>query len=171
MPNTNQDKSEAENQLDISEYIPGSDLTEDREVKPVVSEAERNAVRRRAAVRRKLLRVIPAVILALVIGSAVIDVHMEMPFVVQYIFLYFIFEAVLADKLATLGLSFGMLVLFGLFMTGFLDLLLFMFLTFVALILFLFLEKKIWLRVMNILVLGTWALMMIFVFVSGGALR
>lgn len=171
MPNSERNNAGAENKLDISEYIPGCDLTEDREVKTGVSEAERNAVCRRAAVRRKLLRGIPAAILALLIFSAVIDVHTETPVVVQYIFLYFIFEAVFAENLSTLGLSFGMLILFGLFLTGYLSLLLFLFLTFVALIVFLFLEKKIWLCVMNILVLGTWALMMILVFVSGGVLR
>ena len=171
MPDAEKNNAGAENKLDISEYIPGGDLTEDREVKPGVSEAERNAVRRRAALRKKLLRGIPAAILAILIGSAVVDVHMETPVVVQYIFLYFIFEAVFAENLSTLVLSFGMLILFGLFMTGYLDLLLFMFLTFVVLILFLFLEKNLWLRVMNILILGTWGLMMILVFVSGGALR
>ena len=166
MPDAEQNNREAENRLDISEYIPGGDLTEDRETRPVVSEAERNAVRRRTALRRKLLRGIPAAILALVIFSAVVDVHAKAPVVVQYIFLYFIFEAVLAENMTTLGLSFGMLILFGLFMTGFLDLLLFMVLTFVALIAFLFLEKKFWLRLMNILILGTWGLMMIIAFLS-----
>ena len=165
MPDAERNDPETKNKLDLSEYIPG-DLTEDREARPVVSEAERNAARRRAALRKKLLRGIPAAILAILIGSAVVDVHMEMPVVVQYIFLFFIFEAVFAENLSTLGLSFGMLLLFGLFMTGYLDLLLFMFLTFVALILFLFLEKKIWLRIMNILILGTWALMMIITFLG-----
>ena len=61
-----------------------------------------------------------------------------------------------------------MLVCFGLFLTGFLSLLPFMFLTFVSLILFLRCEKRIWLQVMNILVLGTWGLMMIFVFLFDG---
>lgn len=166
MPDAERNKPDAENKLDISEYIPGGDLTEDREARPVASEEERNAVRRRAALRRKLLRGIPAAILAILIGSAVVDVHMETPAVVQYIFLYFIFEAVLTDNLPTLGLSFGMLILFGLFMTGYLGLMLFMFLTFVGLILFLFLEKKLWLRIMNILILGTWGLMMIITFLG-----
>jgi len=171
MPADEENRPERNAPLDISEYIPGNDLTEDRGIRPGVSEAERNAVRRRADLRRKLLRGIPAVILALVILSAVVDVHLETPLVVQYIFLYFIFEAVFAENWTVLVLSFGMLVCFGLLMAGLLGLLAFMFLTFVSLILFLRCEKRIWLKLMNILVLGTWALMMIFVFVSGGAPR
>lgn len=155
-------------QLDISEYIPGHDLTEDRELEPGMNEAQRKELRRRAALRKKLLRGIPAVILSILILSTVADMHAEMPVVVQYIFLYFIFEAVFAETWIVLGLSFGMLVCFGLLMAGFLNLPLFMFLTFVSLILFLRCESNIWLRGMNILVLGTWALMMIFVFLFDG---
>jgi hypothetical protein len=166
MPDAKEHNAEVQNKLDLAEYIPGGDLTEDREARPGVSEAERNAAHRRIAVRRKLLRGIPAVILALLICSALIEVHTKAPVVVQYIFLYFIFEAVFAENPITLGLSFCMLILFGLFMTGFLDLLLFIFLTFAALIIFLFLEKQFWLRLMNILVLGTWGLIMILVFVG-----
>ena len=84
-------KNPEESKLDISEYIPGNDLTEAREVEPGMDEAQRNEQRRRAALRRKLLRGIPAVILALLILSAVVDVHLETPLVVQYIFLYFLF--------------------------------------------------------------------------------
>jgi len=162
------EESPAESRLDISEYIPGNDLTEDREVEPGMDEARRKELRRCAAFRGKLIRGIPAVILAILILSAVVDVHVEMPLIVQYIFFYFIFEAVFAENWTVLGMSFGMLVCFGLFMAGYLSLLLFMFLTFVSLILFLMCEKRIWLRVMNILVLGTWGLMMIFVFVYNG---
>ena len=162
------EKNPPESKLDISEYIPGHDLTEDRELEPGMNEVQRKELRRRAAVRKKLLRVIPAVILAVLILSAVVDMHAEMPVVVQYIFLYFIFEAVFAENWTVLALSFGMLVLFGLFIAGFLSLLPFMFLTFVSLILFLRCESNIWLKVMNILVLGTWTLMMIFVFLFDG---
>ena len=162
------EKNPPESKLDISEYIPGHDLTEDRELESGMNEAQRKELRRRAALRKKLFRVIPAVILALLILSAVADVHLEMPIVVQYIFLYFLFEAVLAENWIVLGLSFGMLACFGLFMAGYLSLLPFMALTFASLILFLRCEKRIWLQVMNILVLGTWGLMMIFVFLFDG---
>ena len=166
MPEPDETNKPESDQLDISEYIPGNDLTEDREVEPGMDEAQRNEQRRRAALRGKLLRGIPAVILALLILSAVVDVHLETPLVVQYIFLYFIFEAVFAENWIVLALSFGMLVLFGLFLAGFLSLLAFMFLTFVSLLLFLRCEKRIWLQVMNLLVLGTWGLMMIITFLG-----
>ncbi len=162
------EKKLAESKLDISEYIPGNDLAKDREVEPGMDEEKRQELRRRAALRRKLLRAIPAVILALLMLSAVADLHSEMPVVAQYIFLYFLFEAVFAEKWIVLGLSFGMLACFGLLMAGFLSLLTFMFLTFVSLILFLRCEDRIWLRIMNVLVLGTWGLMMIFVFLFDG---
>ena len=165
------EKNPVESGLDISEYIPGHDLTEGREIEPGMNEAQRKALRRRAALRGKLLRAIPAVIIAILILSAVVDMHVEMPVVVQYIFLYFIFEAVFAETWIVLGLSFGMLACFGLLMAGFLGLFPFMFLTFVSLILFLRCESKMWLRCMNILILGTWGLMMIFVFVAGGGGR
>ena len=155
-------------QLDISEYIPGHDLSAQDTDNPSMDETQRKELRRRAALRRKLFRGIPAVILAILILSAVVDVHMEMPIVVQYIFLYFLFEAVFAENWIVLGLSFGMLACFGFFMAGFLGLLPFMFLTFVSLILFLRCESNIWLRGMNILILGTWTLMMIFVFLFDG---
>ena len=162
------EKNPAESDLDISEYIPGHDLMKDRKFKPVMDEAQRKESRRRAALRRKLLRMIPAFILAILILSAVTDVHAEMPIMVQYIFLYFIFEAVFAENWIVLGLSFAMLACFGIFMAGVLGLLSFMFLTFVSLILFLCCEKRIWLRGMNILVLGTWLIMMLVVFIFGG---
>ena len=162
------EKNLPESQLDISEYIPGHDLTEDRELEPGMSEAQRKELYRRVALRRKLLRAIPAVILAVLILSAVWDLHAEMPIVVQYIFFYFIFEAVFAEDWIVLCLSFGMLACFGLLMAGFLNLPLFMFLTFVSLILFLRCEKRLWLKVMNILILGTWGLMMIFVLLFDG---
>ena len=166
MPADEENRPERNAPLDISEYIPGNDLTEAREVEPGMDEAQRTEQRRRAALRRKHLRGIPAVILALLILSAVVDVHLETPLVVQYIFLYFIFEAVFAENRIVLVLSFGMLVLFGLFIAGLLSLLPFMFLTFVSLILFLRCEKRIWLQLMNILVLGTWGLMMIIAFLG-----
>ena len=166
MPADEENRPERNAPLDISEYIPGNDLTGDREVEPGMDEAQREEQRRRAALRGKLLRGIPAVILALLILSAVVDVHLETPLVVQYIFLYFIFEAVFAENWTVLALSFGMLVLFGLFLTGILSLLPFMFLTFVSLLLFLRCEKRIWLQVMNLLVLGTWGLMMIITFLG-----
>jgi hypothetical protein len=162
------EKNRSQQGLDLSEYIPGHDLTEDRELEPGMDEAQRKELRRRAALRKKLLRGIPAVILAILILSVVADVHAEMPIVAQYIFLYFIFEAVFAENWIVLGLSFGMLACFGVFMAGYLGLLPFMGLTFMSLILFLRCEKRIWLRVMNILVLGTWGLMMIFVFLFDG---
>jgi len=162
------EKNRSQQGLDLSEYIPGHDLTEDRELEPGMDEAQRKELRRRAALRKKLLRGIPAVILAILILSVVADVHAEMPIVAQYIFLYFIFEAVFAENWIVLGLSFGMLACFGIFMAGYLGLLPFMGLTFMSLILFLRCEKRIWLRVMNILVLGTWGLMMIFVFLFDG---
>ena len=162
------EKNPPESPLDTSEYIPGHDLTEDRELEPGMNEVQRKELYRRVALRRKLLRAIPAVILAVLILSAVVDMHAEMPVVVQYIFLYFLFEAVFAENWIVLGLSFGMLVCFGLLMARFLNLPLFMFLTFVSLILFLRCEKQIWLKVMNILVLGTWGLMMIFIFLFDG---
>ena len=171
MPEPDETNKPESNQLDISEYIPGNDLTEDREVEPGMDEAQRKELRRSAALRKKLLRGIPAVILAILILSAGADVLAGMPIVVQYIFLYFIFEAVFAENWIVLGLSFGMLACFGLFMAGFLGLLTFMVLTFVSLILFLRCEDRIWLRIMNILILGTWGLMMIFVFVAGGGGR
>ena len=155
-------------QLDISEYIPGNDLTEDRELESGMDEAQRKELRRRAALRKKLLRAVPAAILAILILSAVADMHAGMPIVVQYIFLYFLFEAVFAEDWIVLVLSFGMLACFGFLMAGFLSLPAFMFLTFVSLILFLRCEKRIWLKVMNILILGTWGLMMIFVFLFDG---
>ena len=162
------EKNPPESKLDISEYIPGHDLSAQDTDDPPIDEAQRKELRRRAALRKKLLRVIPAVILSILILSAMADVHTEMPVVVQYIFLYFIFEAVFAENWIVLGLSFGMLACFGLFMAGFLSLLTFMFLTFVSMILFLRCESNIWLRAMNILVLGTWVLMMIVVFIFDG---
>ena len=162
------EKNQSEQGLDLSEYIPGHDLTENRELEPGMDEAQRKELRRRAALRKRLLRAIPAVILAILILSVVADVHAEMPIVAQYIFLYFLFEAVFAENWIVLGLSFGMLACFGFFMAGYLSLLLFMGLTFVSLILFLRCENRIWLQVMNILVLGTWGLMMIFVFLFDG---
>ena len=162
------EKNRPESKLDISEYIPGHDHSAQDTDDPPMDEAQRKELRRRAAFRKKLLRGIPAVILAVLIFSVVADVHAEMPVVVQYIFLYFLFEAVFAETWIVLGLSFGMLACFGVFMAGYLSLLPFMGLTFVSLILFLRCEKRIWLRVMNILVLGTWGLMMIFVFLFDG---
>ena len=167
MPESDE-KNLPESKLDFSEYIPGHDLSAQDTDDPPMNEAQRKELRRRVAVRKKLLRVIPSVILAVLILSAVVDMHAEMPVVVQYIFLYFIFEAVFAENWIVLGLSFGMLACFGLFMAGFLGLLTFMVLTFVSLILFLRCEKQIWLKVMNILVLGTWTLMMIVVFIFDG---
>ena len=157
-----------ESPLDISEYIPGHDLSARDTDDPPMDEAQRKELRRRAALRKKLFRAIPAVILAILILSAGADVHAGTPIVVQYIFLYFLFEAVFAEDWIVLVLSFGMLACFGFFMAGFLSLLTFMFVTFVSLILFLRCEKRIWLQVMNILILGTWGLMMIFVFIFDG---
>ena len=167
MPESDE-KNPPESKLDLSEYIPGHDISAQDTDDPPMNEAQRKELRRRAAIRKKLLRVIPAVILSILILSAMADVHTEMPVVVQYIFLYFIFEAVFAENWIVLGLAFGMLACFGLFMAGFLNLLTFMFLTLVSLILFLRCESNIWLRVMNILVLGTWGLMMIVVFIFDG---
>lgn len=162
------EKNRSEQGLDLSEYIPGHDLSEQDTDDPPMDEAQRKEMRRRAALRKKLIRGIPAVILTILILSVVADVHAEMPIVAQYIFLYFIFEAVFAENWIVIGLSFGMLACFGLFMAGFLSLPAFMFLTFVSLILFLRCEKRIWLQVMNIFILGTWGLMMIFVFIYDG---
>ncbi len=162
------EKPPSEPELDISEYIPGHDLSAQETDGLRLSEAQRKELRRCAALRRKLFRAIPAIILAILIFSAVADLHAETPLVVQYIFLYFLFEAVFAENWIVLGLSFGMLASFGLFMADFLSLLPFMALTFASLILFLRCEKRIWLQVMNILVLGTWGLMMIFVFLFDG---
>jgi len=162
------EKYRSEQGLDLSEYIPGHDLSAQDTDDPPMDEAQRKEMRRRAALRKKLIRGIPAVILTILILSVVADVHAEMPIVAQYIFLYFIFEAVFAENWIVIGLSFGMLACFGLFMAGFLSLPAFMFLTFVSLILFLRCEKRIWLQVMNIFILGTWGLMMIFVFIYDG---
>ena len=162
------EKNQSKPGLDLSEYIPGHDLSEQDTDDPPMDEAQRKEMRRRAALRKKLIRGIPAVILTILILSVVADVHAEMPIVAQYIFLYFIFEAVFAENWIVIGLSFGMLACFGLFMAGFLSLPAFMFLTFVSLILFLRCEKRIWLQVMNIFILGTWGLMMIFVFIYDG---
>jgi len=162
------EKNRSEQGLDLSEYIPGHDLSAQDTDDPPMDEAQRKEMRRRAALRKKLIRGIPAVILTILILSVVADVHAEMPIVAQYIFLYFIFEAVFAENWIVIGLSFGMLACFGLFMAGFLSLPVFMFLTFVSLILFLRCEKRIWLQVMNIFILGTWGLMMIFVFIYDG---
>ena len=162
------EKNRSEQGLDLSEYIPGHDLSAQDTDDPPMDEAQRKEMRRRAALRKKLIRGIPAVILTILILSVVADVHAEMPIVTQYIFLYFIFEAVFAENWIVIGLSFGMLACFGLFMAGFLSLPAFMFLTFVSLILFLRCEKRIWLQVMNIFILGTWGLMMIFVFIYDG---
>ena len=163
-----EEKNPPESELDLSEYIPGHDLSAQDTDDPPMDEAQRKEMRRRAALRKKLIRGIPAVILTILILSVVADVHAEMPIVAQYIFLYFIFEAVFAENWIVIGLSFGMLACFGLFMAGFLSLPAFMFLTFVSLILFLRCEKRIWLQVMNIFILGTWGLMMIFVFLFDG---
>ena len=168
MSSEHDEKNQSEQGFDLSEYIPGHDLTEDCEFESGMDEAQRKELRRRAALRKKLLRGIPAFILAILIFSAVADLHAETPLIVQYIFLYFLFEAVLAENWIVLGLSFGMLACFGLFMAGYLSLLPFMALTFASLILFLRFEKRIWLQVMNILILGTWGLMMIFVFLFDG---
>ena len=166
MPDPDENRPEQSNQLDISEYIPGNDLTEDREVEPGMDEAQRKAIRNRRKLRRNIIKGIMVLILAVLLLSVGIELNRDVPVLVQYIFLYFLFEAVFAENRIVLALSFGMLVLFGLFLTGILGLLPFMFLTFVSLLLFLRCEKRIWLQVMNLLVLGTWGLMMIITFLG-----
>ena len=150
-------------QLDISEYIPGNDLTEDREVEPGVNEAQRQAIRKRRKLRRNIIKGILILVLAALLLSVGIELNRDVPVLVQYIFLYFLFETMFTEDWTLLVTAGVMLLCFGLVMALILPWKAFVFLTCIALVLFIRYEEKIWLRVLNILVFGAWVLFSIFV--------
>ena len=144
-----------QNGLDISEYIPGNDLKN-----PVDAEEQvkRRKTRRKTVFLWKLtaglLSVIVSVLLMLWLGA---EAHEEgTVWLIQYVFLYFILEAVFAENIYTLFLSAGMLVCFWLFTAHLIPLNIFIYLTFAALVVFSRLEHNKWLLIMNYSMIVTW---------------
>lgn len=150
-------KSEKQNGLDISEYIPGYDLKH-TPAEPSKTREERISERRWRRIRRKLAVGLAAFILS--IPMLWIRANCAgMPTVMQYVFLYFIFEAILAENWYTQLLSLGMLLCYGLLMSGLLDVIEFNTIALLALGIFLWKERNPWLLAMNILVFGTWTIL------------
>jgi hypothetical protein len=167
MPEPDEKNPAEPGQLDISEYIPGHDLTEDREVEPGMDEAQRKAIRNRRKLRRSIIKGIMVLILAALLLSVGIELNRDVPVLVQYIFLYFLFETMFTEDWTLLITAGVMLLCFGLVMALILPWKAFVYLTCVALVLFIRHEEKIWLRVLNILVFGAWVLFSIFVALAG----
>ena len=162
-----EEKNAAESELDISEYIPGHDLTEDRDVEPGMNEAQRKEIRKSRKLRRNLIKGILVLILAVLLLSVGIELHRDVPVLVQYIFFYFLFEAMFTEDWKLLATAGVMLLCFGLVMALILPWKAFVFLTCVALVLFIRHEEKIWLRILNILVFGVWMMFSILVALAG----
>lgn len=165
-----QDREEtppSESGLDISEYIPGHDLSAQETEEPQPNEAQRKEIRRRRKLRRNLIKGILVLILAALLLSAGLELHRDVPTLVQYIFFYFLFEAMFTEDWKLLATAGVMLLCFGLVMALILPWKTFVFLTCVALILFIRHEEKIWLRILNILVFGVWMMFSILVALAG----
>ena len=161
-----QDREEtppSEPRLDISEYIPGHDLSAQDPDAPKTNEAQRKEIRRRKKLRRSIIKGILVLILAVLLLSVGIDLNRDVPVLVQYIFFYFLFEVMFTEDWTLLIIAGVMLLCFGLMMALILPWKTFVFLTGVALALFIRYEKKLWLRALNILVLGAWVLFSILV--------
>jgi len=150
--------SEKQNGLDISEYIPGYDLKH-TPAEPSKTSEERISERRWRRIRRKLTVGLAAIFLSILVLSTGAEVRTGMPTAMQYIFLYFIFEAILAENWYTQLLSLGMLLCYGLLMSGLLDVIEFNTIALFALGIFLWKERNPWLLAMNILVFGTWTIL------------
>lgn len=149
--------------LDISEYIPGHDLSAQDTDEPPMNEAQRNEIRKRRKLRRNIVKGILVLILAVLLLSVGLELHRDVPILVQYIFFYFLFETMFTEDWTLLVTAGVMLLCFGLVMALILPWKTFVFLTCVALALFIRYEKKLWLRALNILVLGAWVLFSILV--------
>lgn len=149
--------------LDISEYIPGHDLSARDTDNPPMDEARRNEMRKRRKLRRNVIKGILVLILAALLLSAGLELHRDVPVLVQYIFFYFLFEVMFTEDWTLLITAGVMLLCFGLMMALILPWKTFVFLTCVALALFIRYEKKLWLRLLNILVFGTWLMFSILV--------
>ena len=167
MPEPDEKNPPESGRLDISEYIPGHDLTEARKVEPGMDEAQRKAIRKRRKLRRNIIKGTLILILAALLLSVGIELNRDVPGLVQYIFLYFLFETMFTEDWTLLITAGVMLLCFGLVMALILPWKAFVYLTCVALVLFIRHEEKIWLRVLNILVFGTWVLFSIFVALAG----
>ena len=149
--------------LDISEYIPGHDLSAQETDKPRLNEAQRKELRKRRKLRRNIIKGILILILAGLLLSVGLELHRDVPVLVQYIFFYFLFETMFTEDWTLLVTAGVMLLCFGLMMALILPWKTFVFLTCIALALFIRYEKKLWLRILNILVLGAWVLFSILV--------
>ena len=157
------EKTPSEPGLDISEYIPGHDLSERETDEPRLNEAQRNEMRRRRKLRRNIIKGVLVLILAALLLSVGLELHRDMPVLVQYIFFYFLFEVMFTEDWTLLITAGVMLLCFGLVMALILPWKAFVYLTCVALVLFVRHEEKLWLRALNILVLGAWVLFSILV--------
>lgn len=148
-------KAKKQNGLDISEYIPGYDLKH-TPAEPSKTREERISERRWRRIRRKLTVGLAAFILSipvLLTGANGVGY--------VFLFLYFIFEAILAENWYTQWLLFGMLLCYWLLISGFLDVFEFNIIALFALGIFLWKERNPWLYAMNILVFGTWTILTI----------
>ena len=161
------EKNPSEPGLDISEYIPGHDLSAQETDEPRLNEEQRKEISKRRKLRRNILKGILVLILAALLLSVGIELHRDMPVLVQYIFFYFLFEAMFTEDWKLLVTAGVMLLCFGLVMALILPWKAFVFLTCVALVLFIRHEEKIWLRILNILVFGVWMMFSILVALAG----
>lgn len=157
------EKTPSEPGLDISEYIPGHDLSERETDEPRLNEAQRKEIRRRRKLRRNVIKGILVLILSVLLVSVGIELNRDMPVLVQYIFFYFLFEVMFTEDWTLLVTAGVMLLCFGLVMALILPWKAFVYLTCVALVLFVRHEEKLWLRALNILVLGAWVLFSILI--------
>ena len=157
------EKNSAEPGLDISEYIPGHDLSSQETDEPRLNEAQRDEMRRRRKLRRNIIKGILVLVLAALLLSVGLELHRDVPVLVQYIFFYFLFETMFTEDWTLLVTAGVMLLCFGLVMVLILPWKTFVFLTCVSLALFIRYEKKLWLRILNILVFGTWLMFSILV--------
>ena len=157
------EKNPSEPGLDISEYIPGHDLSEREADEPRLNEAQRKEIRRRRKLRRNVIKGILVLILAVLLLSVGIELNRDVPVLVQYIFFYFLFEVMFTEDWTLLITAGVMLLCFGLMMALILPWRPFVYLTCVALVLFVRYEEKLWLRALNFLVLGAWVLFSILV--------
>ena len=157
------EKNPSEPGLDISEYIPGHDLSAQETDEPRLNEAQRNEMCKRRKLRRNIIKGVLVLILAVLLLSVGLELHRDVPVLVQYIFFYFLFETMFTEDWTLLVTAGVMLLCFGLMMALILPWKPFVFLTCVALALFVRHEEKLWLRALNILVLGAWVLFSILV--------
>ena len=157
------EKNPSEPGLDIAEYIPGQDLAAQETDEPRLNEAQRKEIPKRRKLRRNVIKGILVLILAVLLLSVGIELNRDVPVLVQYIFFYFLFEVMFTEDWTLLITAGVMLLCFGLMMALILPWKPFVFLTCVALALFVRHEEKLWLRALNILVLGAWVLFSILV--------